>query len=92
MLKIGTVERQLLNASGALTTDGLGKEILAGLTVAESEFVLNAESCGDEQLAPDAREMYLRLRIRHRQARMVLAVKVLDSTTLRALPHKDGAI
>lgn len=90
MLNISPEERNLLNASGALATDQAGEEILAGLTVEESEFVLRLEKQGADQLPSHMREHFLALRIQHRKARIILSSEKLNFMMPPKPPHNDG--
>lgn len=75
MLNLGATERKVLAASGALTNNGAGEEVLAGLTVEETVFALRVEQTGTDCLATAEREKYLKLMIRHRRARILLAAQ-----------------
>lgn len=88
MLNITPNERDLLNASGALTEDDFGEEILAGLTVGESQFVLDSEKFGADQLPNQLRERFLTLRIQHRRARVLLSAVRLK-LVLPTKPRSD---
>lgn len=82
MLILHDVERQLLLASGALGQDESGAEILVGLTVLETEYVLKADQSGTELMSTEQREKYLALVIKHRCARISLATEQIKADSL----------
>lgn len=87
MLELREIERQLLSAACALTTDDLGNEILAGLDENESIFVVSADRLGSESLQGLEREKYLGLMIRHRRERILLAAASLDRSRQKTDDH-----
>lgn len=83
MNKLSKKEREALVAGGALILDDEGDETFRGLTVAESNFILNVErgQCDDFDLAE--LRLYSQLRAKHCAARA-------DSAALLVFYHRLG--
>ena len=79
MLKLGDVERKLLQASDALTIDANGEETLRGLDVSEARFVLEMELSDRPCLDLAELRLYGQLRALHVVAKgMYIASKSAD--------------
>lgn len=73
MLKLDDVRREALSASGALTMDG-DDEVFRGLTVSESNFILDIDS---GRLGQGLAELmvYNQLIVRHETAKLLYALQ-----------------
>lgn len=78
MLKLDDAERDLLRQAFALSTDDLGNEIFVGLTVEESEALVNytrvsrARANGADVERPENRAYFLMLNEKHNIARLAV--------------------
>ncbi|WP_377705270.1 hypothetical protein [Pseudoduganella sp. UC29_71] len=78
MLDLSTQERGLLIRLGALIVDAEGEEVLAGLTVAESNFLV-AQRSGPILAAEQAEHwLYQQILEAHLRARLALLSRRLD--------------
>lgn len=69
MLYRGEIERELLLARNALSSDENGAEVLRGLTFAESSFVLAVDRSAVHNIGAAESFLYRQLRKRHLDAR-----------------------
>jgi hypothetical protein len=84
MLNLAEIERKMLQANDALTTDAQGAETLRGLTVDESQFVLAVERTADQNVGAAESTAYRQLRNLHTASRQMNALQ------LRARRSKDS--
>lgn len=70
MLNISVHQRATLHESGALIRDNKGLEVLEGLTLAESNFVLNVEQKYIGDFSIEEITLYKKLRVIHLAARL----------------------
>jgi hypothetical protein len=82
MLNLAEIERKMLRANDALTTDAAGAETLRGLTVDESQFVLAVERTAAENVGASESAAYRQLRDRHVTSRQL--------NSLRLRPNRLG--
>nr|WP_315221055.1 hypothetical protein [uncultured Duganella sp.] len=78
MLNLGEIERKLLNVNNAISTDGNGGEVLRGLSVAESNFVVAVEQTASENIGAAESEAYRELRRKHLSSRQMHNVRSAD--------------
>ena len=78
MLDLGEIERKLLMANNAISTDDNGCEILRGLDPAESNFVIAVECASRENIRADEAEAYRKLRQKHLSSRQMNNLKFED--------------
>jgi hypothetical protein len=71
MLNLGELERKLLKANNALSTDCKGDEVLRGLDQAESDFVVAVESTSNENIGAAESDAYRALRRKHLASRQM---------------------
>ena len=69
MLNLSDLSRQFLIRAGALTVNDNGEEVLAGLTVQESDFFLRYQERSDPRERPIKVRQYTELMERHLAAR-----------------------
>lgn len=70
MLKINYLARIRLRATGAIQLDIGGEEVLTGLTMAESNFMLSISGQDPQQLDPGDMLLIGQLKHRHLEARL----------------------
>ncbi|USX12830.1 hypothetical protein NHH88_24570 [Oxalobacteraceae bacterium OTU3CAMAD1] len=78
MLNLGEIERKLLSVNNAISTDGNGGEVLRGLSVAESNFVVAVEQTASENVGAAESEAYKELRRKHLSSRQMHNVRSAD--------------
>jgi hypothetical protein len=71
MLNLEEVERKLLQADNALTSDAHGEEVLRGLSPDESAFVMELEQAAAGSVSAADAEEYRQLRRRHIESRQM---------------------
>jgi len=78
MLNLGEIERKLLNMNNAISTDGNGGEVLRGLSVPESNFVIAVEQTARENVGAAESEAYRELRRKHLTSRQMHNVRSVE--------------
>lgn len=92
MLNLSDLSRRFLTAAGALASDADGNEILAGLTVAESDFFLMFQDQADAQERFRKMARFQILMERHLLARQLGQQAKTRAGGLDASPAPTGAV
>jgi len=71
MLSLGEQDKKVMRKSGALICDAAGKDVLRGLTLAESIFVLDLESGARDATGVGEVAMYNQLLSLHLAAKLL---------------------
>ena len=86
MLNIDDIERKLLEANNALSTDSEGRETLRGLNLVESNFVLAVEHFASENVGAAESVTYRELRRKHLASRQQFNVRYRHEPIAGAAP------
>ena len=86
MLNLDDIERKLLEANNALSTDSEGRETLRGLNLVESNFVLAVEHLASENVGAAESVTYRELRRKHLASRQLFNVRSRHEPVAAAAP------